>query len=138
MIMSFILKLLPFRAVPHITKYFRPEDRLRQITTERMRPILPLLLPSVLGVALLEKDNPGHEKFVRSEKCPLSRLEQDILEMRVYNMSRLFLPRLTDLATHYPGERFTVSKEKVCRDENHLCERSVRSGACIGQDTKVR
>ena len=103
-----------------------------------MRPLLPFLLPSVLGVALLEKDNPGHQKFVQSEKCPLSRLEQHILEMRVYNSSRLFLPRLTDLANHYPGERFTVSKEKVCRDENPLCERSVRSGACIGRDTKVR
>ena len=57
--------------------------------------------------------------------------------MRVVNQSRLFLPRLADLADHYPGERFTVSREKECQDDSPFCAVPAMRGACVGQDSKV-
>ena len=91
----------------------------------------------LLSFVLTQSQNGRFQRFIDSEKCPVSRLDQEILEMRVVNQSRLFLPRLADLADHYPGERFTVSREKECQDDSPLCAVPAMRGACVGQDSKV-
>ena len=91
----------------------------------------------LLSFVLTQSQNGRFQRFIDSEKCPVSRLDQEILEMRVVNQSRLFLPRLANLADHSPGERFTVSKEKECQDDSPFCAVPAMRGACVGQDSKV-
>ena len=101
-------------------------------TLVKMIPTLFIILTSLLCL-----QSQQFEDFVASGKCPLTKVETYILHMRFLNKSQIFLPRLKDLKSVYPGDRFTVSPEKDCVDETPVCAEAVSGGACVGQDRKV-
>ena len=94
-----------------------------------------LLLVFFVDVNSLEEVNNDEEDFFRV-KCPRSRLEQD---MWVYKKqgSLNYLPRLRDLKKLYPGDRFTPSRENMCRDHGVMCPLLAQMGHCTGSDWNV-
>ena len=85
----------------------------------------------------LQAEKLGFEDFLALGKCPLTEVDTYILHNRHINQSQVNLPRLRDLKTLYPGDKFTVSSEKICVDESPVCWKAVNNRACIGQDREV-
>ena len=69
-------------------------------------------------------------------KCSRSQLEQHMWEYKRRG-SVNFLPRLRDMKKLYPGDKFTLSKENMCRDHGVMCPLLAQHGHCTGSDWQV-
>ena len=69
-------------------------------------------------------------------KCSLSQLEQHMWEY-TRRGSFIYLPRLREVKRLYPGDKFRLSKENMCRDHGVMCPLLAEHGHCTGSDWNV-
>ena len=69
-------------------------------------------------------------------KCSRSQLEQHMWEY-TRRGSFIYLPRLREVKRLYPGDKFTPSRENMCRDHGVMCPLLAKQGHCTGSDWHV-
>jgi len=67
-------------------------------------------------------------------KCPLSLLQHDMLRFASGEYEQL--PRLADLKTKYPGDKFTRLKGSWCDNRYPFCAGLAAQGSCNGTNTE--
>ena len=99
--------------------------------------LLLIFLVEVKTIEDEEADTQGaREDDFFMTKCSRSQLEQHMWEY-TRRGSVNFLPRLRDMKKLYPGDKFTLSKENMCRDHGVMCPLLAEHGHCTGSDWHV-
>ena len=103
--------------------------------------MLLLLMIFLVEVKTIEDEEAETQQGTREDdffmtKCSRSQLEQHMWEY-TRRGSFIFLPRLRDMKRLYPGDKFTPSRENMCRDHGVMCPLLAKQGHCTGSDWHV-